>query len=182
MPFFQAQVASLFRSALQGTLRSAASRATLTTRKGKMKSFFSTILIDAPASRVWGILTDLASWPTWNTTVDNVDGSAALGNTITVYAKASPGRAFPLKVSEFTPPNRMVWRGGMPLGLFIGTRTYVLAQQRDGKLKFEMTEEFRGLMAPLITRSIPDLQPAFDEFAKCLKIAAERPQSEGGDK
>ena len=82
-----------------------------------MKSFFSTILIDAPASRVWGILTDLASWPTWNTTVDNVDGSAALGNTITVYAKASPGRAFPLKVSEFIPPNRMVWRGGMPLGL-----------------------------------------------------------------
>ena len=140
-----------------------------------MKSFFSTILIDAPASRVWGILTDLASWPTWNTTVDNVDGSAALGNTITVYAKASPGRAFPLKVSEFTPPNRMVWRGGMPLGFFTGTRTYVLAQQPDGKLKFEMTEEFRGLMAPLITRSIPDLQPAFDEFAKCLKTAAERP-------
>ena len=140
-----------------------------------MKSFFTTILIDAPASRVWGILTDLASWPTWNTTVDKVDGSAALGNTITVYAKASPGRAFPLKVSEFTSPNRMVWRGGMPLGLFTGTRTYVLAQQPDGKLKFEMTEEFSGLMAPLITRSIPDLQPAFDEFAKCLKTAAERP-------
>ena len=51
----------------------------------------------------------------------------------------------------------------------------MLAQQPDGKLKFEMTEEFRGLMAPLITRSIPDLQPAFDEFAKCLKTAAERP-------
>jgi hypothetical protein len=36
-----------------------------------------------------------------------------------------------------------------------------------------MTEEFSGLMAPLITRSIPDLQPSFDEFARCLKSAAE---------
>jgi hypothetical protein len=138
-----------------------------------MKSFYSSILIDAPPSRAWTILTDLPNWPKWNTTVDKVDGSAALGNTITVYAKANPGRAFPLKVSEFTPPKRMVWRGGMPLGLFTGTRTYLLTQQQDGKLKFDMTEEFAGLMAPLITRSIPDLQPAFDEFAKCLKTAAE---------
>jgi hypothetical protein len=69
----------------------------------------------------------------------------------------------------------MVWRGGMPLGLFTGTRTYVLTQLPDGKLKFEMTEIFKGLMAPLIMRSIPDLQPAFDEFAQCLKTAAERP-------
>lgn len=68
----------------------------------------------------------------------------------------------------------MVWRCGMPLGLFTGTRTYLLVQQPDGRLKFEVAEAFKGLMAPLITRSIPDLQPAFDEFAKCLKIAAER--------
>jgi hypothetical protein len=139
-----------------------------------MKSFSSSIFIDAPPLRVWGILRDLATWPAWNTTVDRVAGSAAPGNTVTVYTKASPGRAFPLKVSEFTPPHRMVWRGGMPFGLFTGTRTYVLTQQQDGKLRFDMTEEFTGLMAPLITRSIPDLQPSFDEFAKCLKTAAER--------
>jgi hypothetical protein len=36
-----------------------------------------------------------------------------------------------------------------------------------------MREEFSGLMAPLITRSIPDLQPAFDQFAADLKARAE---------
>jgi len=36
-----------------------------------------------------------------------------------------------------------------------------------------MREEYSGLMAPMITRSIPDLQPAFDEFAHDLKRAAE---------
>lgn len=138
-----------------------------------MKSFSTSILIDAPASKIWSILTDLARWPTWNRTVDKVEGSVALGNKVTVYAKASPGRAFPVKVSELTPPSRMVWRGGMPLGLFTGTRTYGLTQEPGDKVRFAMTEEFVGLMAPLITRSIPDLQPVFDEFAKCLKSEAE---------
>ena len=45
--------------------------------------------------------------------------------------------------------------------------------QPNGPLQFQMTEEFTGLMAPLITRSVPDLQPSFEEFAKCLKKAAE---------
>ena len=36
-----------------------------------------------------------------------------------------------------------------------------------------MREEFSGLMAPLNTRSIPDLQPSFAEFAAALKGCAE---------
>jgi hypothetical protein len=36
-----------------------------------------------------------------------------------------------------------------------------------------MREVYSGLFAPLIGRSIPDLQPAFDEFAAALKKQAE---------
>jgi len=39
--------------------------------------------------------------------------------------------------------------------------------------EFSMNEVFTGLMAPLFTRSIPDLQPSFDEFANCLKYHSE---------
>lgn len=141
-----------------------------------MKSFNTSILIAATPEDIWSILTDVANWPTWNTTIDKVEGTAALGKKITVYTTVSPGRAFPLKVSTLTPPQRMVWTGGMPLGLFTGERTYTLTEQPDGMVKFEMTEEFRGLMSPLITRSIPDLKPSFDEFAQCLKSAAENPK------
>jgi hypothetical protein len=68
----------------------------------------------------------------------------------------------------------MVWSGGMPLGLFTGTRTFTLTPRSDGSTEFTMREEFRGLLAPLIGRSIPDLQPAFDAFAAALKREAER--------
>ena len=78
-----------------------------------------------------------------------------------------------MTVTAFEPTRRMVWTGGMPLGLFTGTRTFTLAPQPDGSVAFAMREEFSGLLAPLITRSIPDLQPAFDAFASDLKWHAE---------
>jgi len=38
---------------------------------------------------------------------------------------------------------------------------------------FSMREEYTGLLAGAIGKSIPDLQPAFIEFARCLKHEAE---------
>ena len=67
----------------------------------------------------------------------------------------------------------MVWSDGMPLGLFRARRTFTLTP-KDGGTEFFMREVFSGLMAPLIVRSIPDLQPSFEELAACLKRRAER--------
>jgi hypothetical protein len=144
-----------------------------------MKSFATSVTIRACPETVWALLTDAAGYPQWNSTVEKIDGRIAAGETVTVHAKAAPGtkasgRAFPLRVTEFVPPQKMVWTGGMPLGLFTGTRSYTLTPRTEGEVEFAMREEFRGLLAPLITRSIPDLQPTFDTFAADLKRRAER--------
>jgi uncharacterized protein YndB with AHSA1/START domain len=138
-----------------------------------MKAFESKIRIAAPADRVWSLLTDAAGYPSWNTTVTGIDGQIVLGGKITVHAKINPGRAFPVTVSELVPDERMVWSGGMPLGLFKGVRTFTLTPD-GGAIVFHMREVYSGLMSPLIVKSIPDLQPAFDEFAAALKTRAER--------
>lgn len=138
-----------------------------------MKSFAVAIVIQSTAEAVWNILTDGAGWVSWNPTVEKVEGKIAPGGKVTVYTKLSPGRAFPVRVSEFAAPRRMVWTGGMPLGLFKGARTYTLTP-RDGAVEFEMREEFTGLLSPLIGRSIPDMQPSFNEFAAALKRRAEQ--------
>lgn len=137
-----------------------------------MKRFHTSVHIQATQEKIWSILADIGSWAGWNTTVDKVEGRVALGEKVTIHVKLSPGRAFPVTVLELDAPRRMVWGGGMPLGLFKGERTYSLTP-RDGGVEFSMTEEFTGLMAPLITKSIPDMQPAFAEFAACLKRKAE---------
>jgi uncharacterized protein YndB with AHSA1/START domain len=134
--------------------------------------FSTSTTIDAPAETVWAILTDLATWPSWNSTVTATDGSVALGQKVTVSVSANPGRSFPVKVTALDAPTRMVWTGGMPLGLFTGTRTYTLARD-DGTTQFAMEEVYAGPLASMVTRSIPDLQPSFEEFATCLKAQAE---------
>ena len=138
-----------------------------------MKSFASSTTIQAAPEAVWRVLTDAPGYPGWNTTVSRVDGRIALGERITVHAKVAPGRAFPVKVVAFDAPRRMVWSGGMPLGLFKGERIFELRPMAGGGVEFAMQEDYTGWLAPLITKSIPDLQPAFDEFAACLKTHAE---------
>lgn len=138
-----------------------------------MKAFATRIEISAPAAAVWKILVDLPRWPEWNGTIDRTQGQAEPGARVTVFVKQNPGRAFPVRVTEFAAPRRMVWSGGMPFGLFVGTRVYELAEAGASTTIFGMREAYTGPLAGLIGRSIPDLQPAFDEFAACLKRAAE---------
>ena len=134
-----------------------------------MKSYRASISIRAKAEETWAVLTDASRWTEWNGTVDRVDGEIVPGGKVTIHAKISPGRAFPVRVSELVKPRRMVWTGGMPLGLFKGVRTFTIEDRGQGTVEFGMNEVFSGLLAPLITRSMPDLQPSFDEFCADLK-------------
>jgi len=138
-----------------------------------MKFYEATADINASPERIWSLLTDAPHYTDWNTTVDRVEGRIAPGETIKVFVKVNPGRAFPVKVTEFKPAERMVWSGGMPLGLFKGERTYTLSPSGGGGTRFNMREEYSGPMLGMIWGSIPDLGPAFQEFAQSLKRKAE---------
>lgn len=129
--------------------------------------------IHASPKAVWALLTDAAQYPEWNPTVVRVEGDIALGKKIKVVATVSPERAFPVTVSELVPCERMVWQGGMPLGLFRGVRTFTLTPTAGGGTSFAMREVFSGPLLGLIKRSMPNLQPSFDEFARSLKLRAE---------
>jgi hypothetical protein len=139
-----------------------------------MRSFAAAITIGARPETVLALLTDAAGYRQWNSTVEKIDRRIASGEKVTVYTKATPGRASPVRVTEFVPPQSMVWTGGMPLGLFTGTRRYTLTPTPEGAVRFAMHEAFSGLLALCIARSIPDLQRAFDTFAADLKRGAER--------
>jgi hypothetical protein len=138
-----------------------------------MKFFEASALIDANPDLIWTILTDAPSLSKWDSGVERVEGRIAPGETIKVFSKVSPGRAFPVKVTDFTPPRTMRWSSGMPLGLFKGERTFTLTQQGSTSTRFTMREEYTGLMLPLIWGSIPDLGPSFTQFATGLKAQAE---------
>src|SRR5215831_5397195 len=139
-----------------------------------MKSYDASATIRASSDAIWEILTDARGYTEWDSGVERVSGRIAEGEKITVVSKAAPGRAFPVKVTEFQPGRRMVWSGGMPLGLFKGVRTFTLSPDGDGVTAFTVREEYTGPLLPLIWPSIPDLKPSFNQFATGLKSRAER--------
>jgi len=106
--------------------------------------------------------------------VDRVEGAIAPGSVVKVYVNILTSEPVPLTVTAFEPPNRMVWTGGMPLGLFRGQRTFTLEPLGNGELRFTVEEIFTGLVLPLFRRSIPDLRPMFDAITGGLKAELER--------
>jgi uncharacterized protein YndB with AHSA1/START domain len=137
-----------------------------------MRAYEATTAIDAAPEHVWRVLTDTAAWPDWDSGVTKVDGRLALGQKLTITVEANPNRAFPVKVVTLTEPELIVFRGGLPLGLFTGERTYTL--HREGSAtRFTMREQYGGPLTGMIFKSIHDLGPSFQQFADGLKRQTE---------
>lgn len=128
--------------------------------------------IEASSERIWSILTNAQTLANGQFGIARIDGDIALGSRIKLWSEAAPGRAFPLRVATLERNRTMVWTGGMPLGLFTGTRTFRLTPDGAGTV-FLMTEVYTGPMVALIWRSMPDLDPSFRQFADGLARTAE---------
>lgn len=144
---------------------------------GKTKGTFDLeysvgIHIQAKPELVWGLLTNAADFPRWNSTIKSLEGKITLGETIRLVAMIAPTRTFNLKVVEFEPGKRMVWSEGN--FMFKGVRTYTVAAGSNGSSDFTMLEAYSGVMLPMIAGSLPDFRPPFEQYAADLKREAER--------
>lgn len=93
-----------------------------------MKFYEAGTTIHATPDAIWRILTDAPGYSAWDSGVVRVGGRIAPGKRSLSF----PGpiqRACPVTVSQFVPGQRMVWSGGMPLGLFKGVRAYTLTRR-----------------------------------------------------
>lgn len=138
-----------------------------------MKSYETKIEIASPPAQVWKILTEEMPRKPEPFGIVRFEGIIARGTKIKLWSEVAPNRAFALKVTRFDEPDVMVWRGGMPFGLFVGTRTFSISAIQHGS-EFQMREEFSGPLAGPITKSMPDLTPSFIKFANTLRQEAER--------
>ncbi len=136
-----------------------------------MPTFEATTSVAAPPPAVWSFLLATDRWTSWDSQLENVTGHLADGGRLEIRVKDNP-RPFRLTVSTWEPQRRIVLTGGMPLGLFTGTRTYTLDDQ-GGSTRVSVRETYAGPLAGLIGRSIADLQPSFDSFVSGLRRDAE---------
>ncbi len=138
-----------------------------------MKLYSASTSINASPQTVWRILTDANGYPSWDLSMDRIEGRLAAGETVKFFTRLSP-QAFPVRVTVFEPNRRLVLTGGMPLGLFKSERTHTLTENRDGTTTFKTEEIFSGPLLPVFGKNIPDLSENFRNFVAALKKRAEQ--------
>jgi hypothetical protein len=141
-----------------------------------MRQIETSIDIDAPARRVWFILTDFRSYPAWNPFIIAAEGEPVAGARLKITV-APPGRkpmTFRPVVQVAARERELRWLGKLFLpGLFDGEHAFRLEQRREA-CRFHHAERFSGL---LLDRFGDELFEAtlqgFDAMNAALKARAE---------
>jgi hypothetical protein len=142
-----------------------------------MKVLHSEIEIDAPAERVWRMLTDFASYPQWNPFIRTISGQPTKGERLEVRIEPPGGRGMTFKPKVLTAePNRELrWLGHLLVPeLFDGEHSFIIQPLEENRVRFVQREAFKGVLVPLFARSLDEnTQRGFEEMNRALKERAE---------
>ena len=142
-----------------------------------MREIVTKIKIDAPAGKVWEVLTKFEDYPIWNPFIRQAEGQAKLGEVLSVKIQPSGGREmrFTPRVVEVEPGRRFAWLGKLVIrGLFDGRHEFAVNEIENGKVEFVHSERFTGILVPVIWGSMEkDTRKGFEEMNKALKTRAE---------
>jgi hypothetical protein len=142
-----------------------------------VKELRSQIEIDAPAERVWQVLTDFAAYPEWNPFIRRVRGRAEVEEQLVVRMRPSGTRGLTFRptVTKAEPSRELRWLGHLLVpGLFDGEHIFEIEELDRGRVLFIQREVFKGLLVPLLARSLErDTQRGFEEMNRALRERAE---------
>lgn len=141
-----------------------------------MKSLQTEIIINAPAEKVWAVLTDFENYPDWNPFVQKIEGKPIVGQTLRVELNNGKGvSVFKPKVLTAAPNQAFEWLGSLPIpGIFNGQHYFKLEAIGTDQIKFIHGENFSGLLAGFIMKQIGEqTQRGFIAMNKALKQRAE---------
>jgi len=134
--------------------------------------------IDASAERMWAVLSDFASYPQWNPFIRSVVGVPQQGARLRIVVQPSGS-----KVMRFSPVvlaaeagRELRWLGRLLLpGVFDGEHRFAIELLGEGKVRFQQSERFSGILVGLLRASLDrDTKRGFEEMNQALKLRAEK--------
>lgn len=127
--------------------------------------------IDAPADRVWAVLTAIDRWGAWNPDVKSVSIDGPVAEGLVFRWKAGPGTVTS-RIEHLERPRLIVW-SGRTLGIR-ALHVWRLDAQ-DGMTIASTEESYDGLVARVLRRPLQAmLDRALTDAAGYLKSEAEK--------
>ncbi len=132
--------------------------------------------IDAPAERVWKVVSDLAAYAEWNPFIVRASGEVRPGARldITITAPGMKPVSFRPRVLDVEPGHLVRWKGEYKVpGLFDGRHALIVDALDDSRSRFTTHEEVSGILLPFLGKVMAASQQGFEEMARALKARAE---------
>ncbi|MFC7480370.1 SRPBCC family protein [Luedemannella flava] len=149
-----------------------------------MRRAEAAVSIDVPIEVVWAVLTDLATYPSWDPFIAAAEGGVAVGDPMVLRVRLASGRRVTLraKVGRSVPPTQigsartaiLEYDLVGPLAAMNAVRSrrrHTLRQAADGATAYRVEEWFRGAAA--LGVPVGRVQAAFRAQAQALKERAE---------
>jgi len=147
-----------------------------------MPVYRTTFEVDAPASRVWHVLTDLGAYPEWNPQIPRASGSIDEGARIKLRL-ALPGRSamnVSAIIEQAQPERLLTWRGHVVAPWFFeGYRKFAIQPMESGGASVTHVEDVHGLFAPVFAVAMGGaVRRSHRELNEALRSRAENPRDE----
>lgn len=141
-----------------------------------MRSISATVDIAASPDKVWAVLTDLSAYPEWNPFIRSASGELTEGATLTLRMVPAEGRAMTFRPQVLDAKQGVLlrWIGRLIMpGLFDGTHQFAL-EDTGGNTRLTQSETFRGILVPLLGRTVTRTESDFRALNEALKRRAEQ--------
>ena len=142
-----------------------------------MKVLSTEIEIDATPESIWRILADFNRFPEWNPFIREIEGEMKEGSRLRVRIEPPGGRGMTFRpvVKRVEINREFRWLGHLIVpGLFDGEHIFEILPAGTGKTRFIQRESFRGLLVPLLWKSLEgSTKQGFREMNDALKARVE---------
>lgn len=145
-----------------------------------VRTLATTIEIDATPAEVWATLIDFPSHERWNPFFASIEGDAVVGESLTLTARkpdGGRGMVFTPTVLQVDEREMLRWKGRLFVpGLFDAEHKYRLVDLGGGRTRLDHSEDFGGILIPLMGGVLADTESGFHAFNKALaeEVAARR--------
>ena len=138
-----------------------------------------TVEIAAPASFVWDVLVDYASYPEWNPYTIAVDTTLEIGERIDLTLPNPDGSDGTMLNREFIrvvdPPHHLRYDTGSEYPGLLGMRDQYVTELAPDRCTYHTTDTLSGELADLVMESNGAwIKAGFDSVAEALKVRAEQ--------
>ena len=141
-----------------------------------MKKVEASIEIAAAPERVWSVVSDLQSFPSWNPFMTRASGQLREGSRLEITIEPPGGKpmTFKPRVLRVEPEREIRWLGRFLLpGLFDGEHSLRITPNASGGSTFTQSEKFRGILTWVSGKLFERTHSGFEAMNLALKERCE---------